>query len=140
MFRILIFQYDIHKSALKMQYYYPDLIELQNSPLTYSLWLDDSNYTPYLGDSGTIYKRTDCKTDGKIVKHIKIGQLSIDPKTPLRPKTILNKIPRVIDNWLNIPIEPLSLTGSISLTNNGTSPVYRPQAIPISKRPMIIIS
>ena len=33
----LIFQYDIHKNALKSQYYYPDLIELQNAPLTYSL-------------------------------------------------------------------------------------------------------
>ena len=32
----LIFQYDIHKNALKSQYYYPDLIELQNAPL--SLW------------------------------------------------------------------------------------------------------
>ena len=34
----LFFQYDIHKNALKSQYYYPDLIELQNAPLTYSLW------------------------------------------------------------------------------------------------------
>ena len=33
----LIFQYDIHKNTLKSQYYYPDLIELQNAPLTYSL-------------------------------------------------------------------------------------------------------
>ena len=52
----------------------------------------------YLGDSGTIYKRTDCNTDGKIVKHIKIGHLFVDPKIPLSPKTMLNKIPRVIDN------------------------------------------
>ena len=26
------------ENALKTQYYYPDLIELQNAPLTYSLW------------------------------------------------------------------------------------------------------
>ena len=30
----LIFQYDIHKHVLKSQYYYLDLIELQNAPLT----------------------------------------------------------------------------------------------------------
>jgi hypothetical protein len=30
----LIFQYDIHKLVLKSQYYYLDLIELQNAPLT----------------------------------------------------------------------------------------------------------
>ena len=35
-FCTLIFQYDIHENALKSQYYYPDLIELQNTPLTYS--------------------------------------------------------------------------------------------------------
>ena len=34
-FCTLIFQYDIHTNALKSQYYYPDLIELQNAPLTY---------------------------------------------------------------------------------------------------------
>ena len=34
----LILQYDIHKMLFKIQYYYPDLIELQNAPLTYSLW------------------------------------------------------------------------------------------------------
>ena len=28
-----MFQYDIHKNALKSQFYYPDLIELQNAPL-----------------------------------------------------------------------------------------------------------
>ena len=28
----------IHKNAWKSQYYYPDLIELQNAPLNYSLW------------------------------------------------------------------------------------------------------
>ena len=33
----LIFQYNIHKNALKSQYYYPDLIEPLNAPLTYSL-------------------------------------------------------------------------------------------------------
>ena len=34
----LIFQYDIHKNALKSKSYQPDLIELQSAPLTYSLW------------------------------------------------------------------------------------------------------
>ena len=33
----LIFQYDIHKNALKSQYYYSDLIEFQNATLTYAL-------------------------------------------------------------------------------------------------------
>ena len=32
----LFFQYDIFINALKIQYFYPDLIELQNAPLTYS--------------------------------------------------------------------------------------------------------
>ena len=30
------------KNALKIQYYYSDLIELQNAPLTYSLWENPS--------------------------------------------------------------------------------------------------
>jgi hypothetical protein len=34
----LISQYDIHKNALKGQDYYLDLMEVQNAPLTYSLW------------------------------------------------------------------------------------------------------
>jgi hypothetical protein len=33
----LFFQYDIHKNAFKIQYYYPALIEHQNAPLTYYL-------------------------------------------------------------------------------------------------------
>ena len=43
----LIFYYDIQKNALKIQYYYPDLIpELQNTLLTYSLWQGSPyNYT-----------------------------------------------------------------------------------------------
>ena len=32
-----IFQHDIHKNALKSQYYYPDLKELHTAPFTYSL-------------------------------------------------------------------------------------------------------
>ena len=39
----LIFQYDIHKKALKSQCYYPVLIEVQNAPLTYSPWFTELN-------------------------------------------------------------------------------------------------
>ena len=43
----LIFQYDIHKNALKSQYHYPDLIEVQNAPLTYSLCQKSRIYITY---------------------------------------------------------------------------------------------
>ena len=33
------FSVQYSKNALKNQYYYPDLIELQSAPLTYSLWM-----------------------------------------------------------------------------------------------------
>ena len=72
--------------------------------------------TNYLGDSGTINKSIDWRIDGAIVKPTKKGHLFSEPIMPFRPKTILKKIPRVIANWLNIPMEPSkSLWSSLAL-------------------------
>ena len=57
----LIFQYDIHKNALKSHYYYPDLIEVQNAPLRNgpSFYCSENHFkTFWTRPTFWIYRRT----------------------------------------------------------------------------------
>ena len=61
-------------NALKIQYYYMDLIELQNAPLTYSLWAQGAKSSPV--------KILEPPNRGVIVKVVRNAQKRVVPEEP----------------------------------------------------------
>lgn len=94
----------------------------------------------YLGDSGQIGSNTSCAIAGMMASPNKTGQRSFVPRICSMPNTWEIRRPTVTASWFTVPRPPRRFNGAISDMYMGTNDVFKPQLIPMMKRPRKSIS
>lgn len=106
----------------------------------YLIYLYFSFLLLYLGDSGQIGSNTSCAIAGMMASPNKTGQRSFVPRICSMPNTWEIRRPTVTASWFTVPRPPRRFNGAISDMYMGTNDVFKPQLIPMMKRPRKSIS